>query len=269
MSKKGSPLLPLIKVSPAPPQEEKIPLSRHARKKMYSAATEKTWQEYPQKYLPHRHALDTLRIERSWSLLSPFLPLEDSWEIVDIGCGFSPLSPDLLQHHLTYVDSSRHALEKPSPGKKIHDALPLIKLDDDHYDLVICTDVIAELAPQDHRLAVGEMARLVKKDGVVLISTPLDIDSIDALERFLALVDTEFIIIDSCISHHRLVIRLLRALKKPGKWWKPLAKIFSPLANKVSKNKKWILFLEKMALFLWDQEAVSHVIVVAKRKALL
>lgn len=256
---KGSPLLSLIKEKP----KDEIPSSRHARKKLYIAKTEELWQEQPDKYLPDRHLIDTLRIERSWSLLQSHLTKE-ALAILDLGCGFSPLAKFLDNHQLTFLDSSSQAL-KNFPGKKIlHDALPITKLDEEQYDLVICTDLIAELFPQDYRLAMGEIARLMTKDGKALISTPLDIHSLDALEKFLALLDTEFEIISLSKSYHRLAVSWLERLKR----WKFLRKFSTLGSQHLKRSRKTILWLEKISHFLWDEDAVSHVIVLVKRKPL-
>lgn len=307
MISKGSPLLPIVEISKREAQEktEAVPLSRHARKKAYMATSEERWRQHPQQYLPHRHAIDTLRIDRMWALLNDNLTKKENLSVVDLGCGASPLSPFLAGNNWTYVDSSLTALSGISSGKKIHDALPLTKLDDDQFDLVICTDVIAELFSQDYRLAMGEIARLVKKNGLAMISTNIDIRSEDALERFLALVETEFDLIAYSKSYHRLAIFWLDLLKAPGKWyafgqqpqkkkdyvdgahgwlrrgwrkmmtssmirplWKLSDMVFQPCADKIKHSKKGILILEKISLFLWDQEAISHLILVAKRKPL-
>ena len=99
-------------------------------------------------------------------------------------------------------------------------ALPKTQLPDDAYDLVICLDVIADLPPEDFRLAVAELSRIVKSSGYVLCSTPIDIDSEDALERFSGLISTEFKIHEWKLSYHSLYLRLLDFLKAPKRFYK-------------------------------------------------
>ncbi|MFN4174223.1 MAG: hypothetical protein ACK4HV_03870, partial [Parachlamydiaceae bacterium] len=95
-------------------------------------------------------------------------------------------------------------------------------------------------------------ARLIKPDGLLIISTPIDIDSEDAASRFLSLIHTEFDIEEILPSHHALWIRLWR--------WQFLR----PLLN----HKKALVILESISRYLYHDNALSHLIVSAKRRPL-
>ena len=57
---------------------------------------------------------------------------------------------------------------------------------------------------------------MVKSDGVVICSTPLDIQSDYALDSFAALAEKEFNLVDYTLSHHALQIRLSKWMEKIG-----------------------------------------------------
>jgi SAM-dependent methyltransferase len=188
--------------------------------------------------------------------------------------------------------------------KLIQDYVPRTKLEDNTYDIVISTELIASLPIDDFRLYFSELARLVKTEGSVLISTPLDIQSEDALERFVALVDTEFHVHEWFFSYHYLYLKLCNFLKAPsrfvkahqnsgyrrdalqkrhsiGRWWfrwnsAPLPAFFwfyfqhftTPLLKWTEQSPRALSFLEKLSRFFWPESGISHVICIGKRHPL-
>lgn len=114
--------------------------------------------------------------------------------IADIGCGDDPY-PDSIAIDVATVLAERF------PHIQFG-CLPYLKLPDSSYDLVIATDVIAELDEKLYRLALSELARIVTAQGKVLLSSYIDPKS-DAIERFLELIQTEFEIDEMIPSYHR------------------------------------------------------------------
>ncbi|GAB4228968.1 MAG: hypothetical protein Tsb0021_06640 [Chlamydiales bacterium] len=242
------------------------PPSPHIQRKLEKQAYfERQWLLQPEKYHTHSKAVEKIRIQRSISILKKNVPNLEQLKVFEIGCGTAPLG--IWLHHLGskvhLADIAQNALKRLPYDEKIlllHESLPHTKREDHAYDLVICADVIAHLDFKDFRVSLSELNRVLEPEGKLLISTPLDIDSVDALERFMALVETEFVIDHLLLSYHSFFIRLLKWIKKV-----PFSKhICSLMERSVLLNKA----LEYIAKFLWNRDAVSHAIILAHKKPL-
>jgi len=206
----------------------------------------KTWEENPDRFDTNTSPIERLRIQRSKQILSPFLEPK-TLKIIDLGCGKAPLSSFLLgsNYEVHALDITKIPLE--SLDKKIStyvDTLPETKLPDRAFEGVIATDVIASLLPTDFRLFFSECARIAKPSAWLLCSTALDMNSDTAAESFLELLKTEWEIVDIVYSYHNLFLKL----KAPA---------------------FCVHVLEKITKTLWAGERKSHIIVFAKKKALL
>lgn len=141
---------------------------------------------------------------------------------IDIGVGRSCYIKKLggVGITTTVVDAASHPLEelKDHVSAIYKGCLPYLnQLDDEKFDLLICTEVIALLPSSLHRLAVSELARLISRRGEALISTPLDLYSEDALERFITLIETEFAIEEIKLGFDRIYLFFLRLFQYPSK----------------------------------------------------
>lgn len=134
-------------------------------------------------------------------------------QVADLGSGYGIFAKkmrdygatvhavDLFQEALNYVKNETGIIP-------VKDYIPYTTLRDYNYDLVISTDVIAYLPQHEHRLFMNEAARILKREGQFICSTPLDTDSEDAFECFQTLVETEFIIEEQICSYHHLYNQL-------------------------------------------------------------
>lgn len=263
---------------------------------------EKLWRENPEHFDPNQSAIEIDRIHRTMELLSKkVFPISDK-KVADIGCGYGVIATLLLEEgaFIDGLEISDFALKRLSALDRftpIKGALPFTKLKDDHYELVVCTDVIAELDQKNLRLGISELARIVSPSGSVLITTPLDIYSDYPLEIFLKLVETEFTVEECVVSHHSIFIRFLNFLKAPSLFWHgwknhqfreeqlkkrtflylwnsapPLAwfwravdLVTSPLRNWVKQNRAILAIFETVNKWVYNR-GVSHVILLAKRR---
>lgn len=187
----------------------------------------------------------------------------------------------------------------------LQDYVPHTRLNDNAYDLVVANELIAEIPQEEHRLFFSEIARLMKNDGMCVCSTELDIYSLDAFERFLKLVKTELEVVDAHFSTHYLWIKLGNVLDAPAKlakgwqdgyfrekelqeksgfnrfwflmnssrylgwFWKGISWITNPMKGVIEQQRWLLLGLEKLSSFFWQEQAISHVILLAKRKPLI
>lgn len=255
-----------------------------------------------------KSALEKERLERSRNLLLKFTePLHKKACDLGCGDGHFAKILVEKGACIDAVDISKNALNLFSPIeniRKVNDRVPKTKLEDEAYDIVAALDLIAELPRNEHRLFFMELSRLVTKDGWILASTPLDFGSENALDLFLNLAKTELDLKGIHLSYHRFFIHLMDFLKAPSRfhrgsidhgyrkrslenrtklarWWFSLNSkktpgalwgFFAPVSNGLlrwtKKSPKTLLFLEKAAKTLSRQHALSHVIVIGKRKPL-
>lgn len=301
--------LAVIEVSNQAATENRIP-SRRTRKQEMQAKYERLWLLKPEQFDSSRNCMERERLERTYRLIIDHLHVNGQ-RIVDLGCGDGALVKRLKEAggNIQAVDIAANALKRLQKSESqgleiIQDALPETSLPDNSYDLVISTDVIAELNTPDYRLFFAELARLVKPTGYVVCSTPLDINSEDALQRLEELAHTEFHIIRWVYSYHALYQRLIafflapdcfvKASKDPAYkqselqsraslsrlWfklnslsitafiWRPISLITHPLANWLQQNRNVMLKLEKVCRFFSDISGISHAMFIGQRKPL-
>lgn len=287
--------------------------SRKNRKEEARAKFERLWLTDPEQFDPNRNAMERERVIRTWHLIDEVLQPKDK-KIADLGCGSGVFAIELAKRggHIDAVDIASNALkiikEKYSDKSNIttiQDYVPNTKLRDDHYDAALSTELIAYLDPEQYRLFFSELSRIIHADGHVFCSTPIDIDSDDALQRFISLAETELKVHKWIFSHHAFYIRLnqfftapqrfAKAGKDPeyrqhsldkrkgiSKWWFEInsaptpAKIWSgiqfivkPITNFLEQSHSTLILLEKICRIISSDAGISHVIFVGTRRPLV
>lgn len=274
------------------------------------AKMERLWLLNPDQFNPMHNCIDNERIERTDALIQTIDPKSGS--VVDLGAGYGELSRRMHKAgwHVLAVDIASNALkvlvEKGADGIQLkQDALPSTRLDDHAYDLVVCTDVIGYLDPRDYRLFMAELCRLINRDGRVVCSTAIDINSVDALQRFGELAETEFLIEEWRFSYNLLLIRLKNFFETPqcyfkasrdlnyrreellkrqglsrwwyktntNKWmsypWLPFKWLAAPVVHVLKYNRTVMVVLEKICRFFWDEAGISHALFLGRRRPLV
>lgn len=301
--------LGIVEVTNQRTTEQRLP-SRRVRKQEMQAKYERIWLLKPEQCDSTRNCMERERLERTYHLIQDYFHIAGK-RIVDLGCGDGKLAKRLRNEDgiVQAVDIASNALkclqQDHAEGiEVIQAALPETSLPDNGYDLVISTDVIAELNVSDHRLFFAELARLVKSTGYVVCSTPLDIHSEGALQRLAELAHTEFNIIQWVYSYHALYLRLLDFLSSPGCFvkafrdnsyrqselqarmgfsriwfkcnsmlaaallWIPISYLTDPLTKRLKQSRYTLLKLEKVCRFFSDINGISHVIFIGQRRPL-
>lgn len=226
------------------------------------AKFERIWLKDPEKFNPTKTIMEKERVKRTKGLLDE---LQGVTTCVDLGAGYGVFSRFLAAKGIlvTAVDIAKNALKRLEGVANItgfQDYVPDTKLQGNAYDIVLSTDLIAHINPHEYRLYVAELVRLVSKDGVIVCSTPIDIHSDEALQRFAGLMETEIIIDKWVFSYHRLFIRTIEVLEKL--WLKPLANIV--------QNSQFLMDIcEKISKAVWQNEGVSHALFLGRKKPLM
>lgn len=272
------------------------------------ATMERLWLQNPQQFEPERDCIEKQRLNKTFEAIEKI----QGKRIADLGCGSGTLSRMLRDAgaQVDAVDIAGNALQclkkHDMTGIRIfQDCLPKTTLEDDAYDVVVCTEVIAHLPPETYRLCFAELSRIVKTDGIIVCSTALDLDSEDALERFEALAKTEFDIDHWIFSHHRLMIKLCHFFEAPkwfidisqhqelrqqlikakkncfSRWWlkgntshfgaaawKYVSFITTPFSHWLKHNAIFMKYLERMSHFVWNHQGISHALFIGKRRPL-
>lgn len=281
-----------------------------SKKDLAQAYFDRIWFQNPEKFLPENSALELDKQEKIFYLISNHFDINEK-KVADLGCGAGFLSRKLrdLGAKVYAVDVSLNALNNLkkkdfSNITPIHDYIPHSLLPDDFYDLVVGTDLIADLEQSEYRIFFSELARIMKSQGYVVCSTSIDIYSEDALQRFADLASTEFEFIKWKFSYHSLYIKILKFFKIPSNitrgwkekrfrekelclrgslsklwykinsqipfvfFWQCLSFITNPIVKFLKKSKRSVNFFEKVSKFLWQESAISHAIFIGKRHAL-
>lgn len=215
------------------------------------ARFDRAWFSQPETFDPHKHVMEEERLNRTISLIPP-----GTSKACDLGFGSGYLSDALIQkgYEVDSVDISKIAIDRyKGKAKTSQDYVPYTKLEDGTYSVVLATDLIAHLPESERRLLISECSRLITPNGRLIISTPLDVQSTDAAERFLSLIQTEFDVITLIPSHHRLWLFLHNF------------KLFRPFLN---KSKKTLSILEAASRYFYENDALTHLIVLAQRRPL-
>jgi 2-polyprenyl-3-methyl-5-hydroxy-6-metoxy-1,4-benzoquinol methylase len=267
---------------------------------------DRQWQLDPQQFDPERNCLERERLLRTLALLPESL---DHLKAVDLGSGMGVLSKKLRDRGAAVdaVDIAKKALDALKEEIKIRpiaDYVPKTKLEDETYDLVLCTDLIAHLPENAYRLLFSELARIIKPSGTLICSTPLDYRSEDALQRFAALAESEFDLEHWIFSYHLFYIhlkdffeapqRFVRAAKEPeyrqkqleqrkglskgwfllnsrqlpALFWRLVRSLSQPIAGLIGQSRSLLLALENVCRFLWADAGITHAILRAKRRSL-
>ena len=259
------------------------------------AKFERLWLLHPQRFDPLRNCRERLRIERTWQLLKKN-GLVKNQKACDLGCGSGFLSRKLRDHgaQVEAIEIAENALKKfrEMGCEDIilkQDAMPSTSLKDHFYDIVICTDIIANIAAEDYRLFFAELSRLITPDGLLICSSPIDIDTQGGAERLVSFAQAEFDIIEEKPSYHALHIRLQRFFKAPVRfynkmklkkslslWMKPfywlsggVSSVLQPICHLFEQNDKLLLRLEKICCFFCDTDGISHYLFAAKRRPMI
>lgn len=262
----------------------------------------------PDQFDPRIECMGRERFEKTIHLINEFLNGNEKCA-ADLGTGSG-----IFATHLSELGITVHAVDiATSPLKKIaaqndqkittfQDYIPHTTLESDFYDLVLGLDVIAYLSKDEYRLFFAELSRLVNVNGFVAISTPIDIDSEDALQGFFELAEMEFNSKRWLISHHAYFIRLCRffeapaifakaskdqicyekelhkrysinrllfkfnSSKIPAFFWTLVKCISNPILNFIKQNRFILLNLEKICRFFSSDTGISHAIFIGTRK---
>jgi 2-polyprenyl-3-methyl-5-hydroxy-6-metoxy-1,4-benzoquinol methylase len=282
--------------------------SRGARRQEIQATMERLWLEDPEQFNPKRDAVQRTRVSRTIEAVKKQLSLEGK-KAADLGCGAGVISRVLRDEgaKIDALDIAGNALEKLKTYdmqniNPIHDCLPSTRLDDNAYDLVICTEVIGYLEPKEYRMLFAELSRLIKKDGVAACSTSLDLNSENALERFAALAETEFEIEEWVLRYDLLWIKLCRFFEAPACYikasrndferekelnkrkslnkvwfklnstaplsffWRLINLAAKPLGSGLRQSDRLVDFLGKITKLIWDESGISHALFIGKRR---
>lgn len=288
----------------------KKPIATKATKRATAKAKlDRLWLNNPGQFDPIVDAIGRERVKRSYNLIAQHLKKNDT--IADLGTGTGYFALKLAEqqcqvHAVELATTPVKNLENHNNQhiKVFQDYIPQTTLDSDAYDIVLGLDLIAYLEKPEYRLFFAELARLVKLDGIVIVSTPIDIYSEDALQNFVELVETEFNIEDHSLSYNNYFIRLCHFFEAPAIfvkassdqvfYEKELAKRFSinqqlfkancskigsffwsfvklftnPLLKFIKQSSFIMLKLETICRFISNETGISHVIFVGKKRKL-
>ncbi len=293
------------------PLKSKRTTPTKATKRVVAKATfDRLWLIDPNQFNPLSTCLGRDRVKKTKELI--LSDLNDHIKIAaDLGTGSGIFSLFLNDNGRTVhaVDIATIPLENLKDKNRdnlllFQDYVPHTTLESDSYDLVLGLDLIAYLKKEEYRLFFAELCRLVKLEGLVIASTPIDIYSEDALSRFAELAETEFAIDAWVFSYHGFFLRLLSFFKAPAifvkaskdkqmyeeelkkrfsitkfifkinsskpisYFWQFVSLLTNPIVNFLKQNQFIMLQLEKICRFISAESGISHAIFVGKRRKL-
>jgi len=289
---------------------KKTTVTKATKRVTAQAKLDRLWLLNPDQFNPLLDCIGRERIKLTIDLINKCFK-EPAKMVADLGSGTG-----YFAQHLAEQQMEVHAVElsllplknlenlKFQNIKLFQDYIPHTTLESDVYDLVLGLDLIAYLEKIEYRLFFAELARLVKLDGFVVVSTPIDIYSEDALQKFVELVESEFNIENYALSYNSFFLRLCHFFESPAIfvkassdqifYEKELAKRFSinrslfkmntskiasyfwsfiqffttPLLNWLKQSKFIMVKLETLCRFISNESGISHAIFVGKKRKL-
>ena len=126
-------------------------------------------------HLATKHWWFVARSKIVFSMINRFLPDREQLEILDVGCGTGSILKKLEKHgHAIGVDISDEAVKfcKLRGCKNVYkiDQKEGLPFKDNAFDLVTALDIIEHI--DDDCAALAEYCRVVRKDGVLLVTVP-------------------------------------------------------------------------------------------------
>ena len=113
-------------------------------------------------------------------LLLPYIDYFENRVVLDYGCGYGNSSSTLGNYakYVYAVDASKIAIEKAKEKYKskeniefLHHSSPYISLENDSIDAVYSIDVVEHLHPEDFKIHLNEIYRILKSGGVYVFLT--------------------------------------------------------------------------------------------------
>lgn len=120
-------------------------------------------------------------------VLRQCLPNISKKTVLDVGCGISPLprtfaqagskvsGVDKIDEIIDYLNDKRSLLHHPKIHYFVADMVDL-DIPENTYDYVVCISVLEHLRPKDDTKAMGEMIRILKPGGKVVVTVDFTID---------------------------------------------------------------------------------------------
>ena len=182
----------------------------------------------------------------------PLLDLQKNNVILDAGCGIGLYSLTLAKrgYKVHGIDADK---EKISSAKKLAYSLNIdtvsfdtsdicqLPIEDETYDRIICSDVIEHIKDDD--VAVSELARVLKKRGILVLSVPSVMSVSKKMEdrfgharqgytkdQLISLLERNDLKVEQCIGYCRAFGLLVWKLNRKCFWSKILTALtFYPL----------------------------------------
>ncbi len=144
----------------------------------------------------HKYKKSTEKLHSYKVKLLEFLPKEKS-KVLDIGCGSGIMSEKIssLGHDVEGVDVSKEAIEKLKErgiNGRVADVNKNLPFEDTIFDVVWCSDLIEHIWSPGFLL--NESYRVLKKDGILLLTTCNSASPTDLINCFNSLPCKESIL---------------------------------------------------------------------------
>lgn len=245
-----------LPISKHPDQPEVRPKSRPSKRETAQLKYDALWNQSPFEFHPEA----TLASAKRFAYETKLLEKLSCTRAVDLGSGYGEHTKRLHERgiHVDAVDVSEKALNRLGflpDSQRIHAYIPYTPLQDGHYDLVLALDLLAHIPQDEQRLCISEIARLASSEGIIMLSTDLDIYTDEALAKFLYLAGTEIQIHEVHLFHHGLALRFI-----------DLFGYFPSFQKWLTKKEHLADYLEKIAKFYQTESEASSVIVWGKKK---
>jgi 2-polyprenyl-3-methyl-5-hydroxy-6-metoxy-1,4-benzoquinol methylase len=227
---------------------------------------ENTWRSSPEREDPDRKSITRFKKAYLLELLKTITPSMQGQRGLDAGCGNGWLTHKLAQEGLIMdgVDASETALYEAKKAflSRAHfekAVFPNTKLPSGHYSMIVARDLIAEIPTVDQRLFISELSRLLKNQGKLFLTSPLNINSIDAKEKLITLLQTEFEIEAIYTLNLGWAIQIEKWLTKMR---------LQRLLKRFRQSDKLIQLLNNVGSQLSRATTESDILLIAKRRSL-
>ncbi len=246
----------------------------------------KLYKETAEPWYSSKRYSEIERFERSESLLKKHI--QNPQKVLDLGCSTGIFSATVagFSKEIFAVDISEKVIKRAKEkwGEKnnlsfLIGSLPCLGFKEDKFDLVMALEIINYLTEEDRNMALSEISRVLKKEGIFIVSAVIEDKPYFQIEEFRELIGNYFIVLECNLSYRKIykkietlffmrIVGIMNSVKtvcgSPA--LKKVLDIFEKIILYPLTIKTFLRVTDFFTRMLYREKGVTRCIIVAKSK---